>query len=138
MKMRLRLPILLTSILFFSACDCFDPCRVDEVFTIVDKSTGKDLLFGVDAIYDTHAITFTNANYPQPIPVAVDSPRIYLPTGDTVYLRLNSVDIDTVVVKSSFSGSKSRCCPNGYSKVDTIRYNGRLATKQGNKYIFEK
>jgi hypothetical protein len=112
-----------------------DPCNPDcgdsysLTFRLVNKSTGQDLVFGQYRTFDRLQMkafsikgrdtTFTSIG-------AYGSSRsdstlyFYLPAKtDTVYLRLNSFDIDTF--NFTFGLSNSRCCT--FTSIKAVNYN---------------
>ena len=58
--------------------------------------------------------------------------------NDTVLLKLNNADIDTVVVYYSKSKGDRRCCGGVFLEPQTVFYNGVACGYHGNIFLFEK
>jgi hypothetical protein len=140
MKPILNLAFLfLYSTLFLVSCECIQTmCSDPTPFTLVDKTTQKDLVFGSNPIYfkDSIFARTTTDTFFRPVG-ALDSLRLYLPESDTVYLRVNIGDVDTVIVRYDVL-DKTYCCKNGYAVPSSVTYNGRPAVKTNNKFLFGK
>ena len=124
---------------------CSDPIN----FKLIDKVTQQDLVFGASPRYQLDSMQvnrspdFTigyTANYLST--VKGNYSGLLTSTGkgaiDTSYLRLTFNDIDTLVI--SYIYDKNDCCNNfgGYGKITSLKYNGVLASKDGENYKFEK
>lgn len=103
-------------------------------FRILDKTAGNDLVFGPSKIYDKSFITFYSLNGvdtifhnygagPNPTPgedsllfVNFDYRKI-----ETVFVRLNNTDVDTLVLSYQLVDG-SPCCPD-FTFTQPILYN---------------
>ena len=124
----------------FSSCD---PCKnldcdynnFDGQFRIVSATTGKDLVFGANKIYDKNQIKFYSLNATdtsffdyQTIKfggLGYDSilhVRFY-PQTDLAYMQLSSGDIDTLNI--SYRTTQTKCCGTT-TKISNFRYNNTV------------
>ena len=119
-KYFLLLPTVLPIFTAFMGCECVSPqCQLGAYFTIIDKSTKQDLIFGSNPLYFVDSIfakTLSDTTFLKLTPTSPDenSRFLILPYSDTIYLKLNSTEIDTILV-SYKSSDKSYCCRNGFS-----------------------
>ncbi len=101
-------------------------------FRIVSASTGQDLVFGPNKIYDKNKIKFyslkgtdtTFFNY-QPIKsggAGYDSILLvrFFPNPEVAYMRLSNGDIDTLNI--TYKTNKTKCCGTQTS-IMNFRYN---------------
>lgn len=121
-----------------------DPCNSNcsdsykLLFRIVNKNTGKNLVYGSDKIYDRTQMkiflvkgvdtTVLNikalyGSFPSDSILYFDLPA----KSDTGYLRLNSLDVDTLAL--TFGVANSRCC--SFNTIQAVNYNnsGLIQTK---------
>ena len=129
-----------------------DPCNPDcgdsygLFFRIVSKSTGSDLVFGPNKIFDRSQIKVFSVKGRDTILTDVraiygNSPSdstlyFYLQDKtDTVFLRLNAIDIDTINI--TYGMANSRCCT--FNTIQAVNYNnsGLIQTKD-NTVDFKK
>jgi hypothetical protein len=131
----------------FSNCDpclslhCTDPFA----FKIIDKTTRKNLVFGAPSIYSADSIyLWPNLNGYAGSLARTDSLNnkftsdLVIPK-DTLYLRVTSADIDTIIM--NYERIKNKCCDSraeGYKRIRGMRFNGRNVVKEGDNFIFEK
>jgi hypothetical protein len=121
-----------------------DPCNpncsdsYNLLFRIVNKNTGKDLVYGPDKIYDrtqmkvflVKGVDTTVINIKALYGSSPSDSILYfdLPArSDTGYLRLNSLDVDTLTL--SYGLANSRCCT--FNTIQAVNYNnsGLIQTK---------
>jgi hypothetical protein len=57
---------------------------------------------------------------------------------DTSYLRLTYNDIDTLIINYLYEDRECCSSVNGYGKIASVKYNGKVAVKIGEVYKFEK
>ncbi|MDN3657226.1 hypothetical protein QWZ08_16370 [Ferruginibacter paludis] len=125
--------------LLLQGCDCINPdCNQTVGFTLIDRISKKDLIFGGNPTYFKDSMSIRTNQIPYYSPVSfMDSASLYLPAADTIYLRLNSVEQDTLIV--SYNRSKaSYCCHNGYASPTYLVFNGKRTNIQGSKFSLEK
>ena len=123
-------------ILFFLACD---ECRnldcissdLDGNFRIISDTSGKDLVFGPDKIYNKDSIRFFSINgtdtvvfRPEAVPV-VGTPdsalRVFFhPTYATAYMLLSDGDVDTLAITSE---SYDTDCCGRITNIKNFRFN---------------
>lgn len=122
------LKIFLFSLAFISLFNSCNNCgKLDCIsdidsgqFRIVKATDGKDLVFGVNKIYDKNAIKFytlkgTDTTFFQYEPLkfsgigfdSILNVRFY-PRTDIAYMRLSNSDIDTLQI--SYNTTKTKCC----------------------------
>lgn len=146
MKIFYKIIIIITLPFVFISCDpCMNErgvCADSFNFRIVDKVSGVDLVFSQNPVYSKDSVYLvTNLSGYQGSMSASDnnkfSSRLLIPV-DTFYLRLNSTDTDTMLMSYDFV--KTKCCKTakGYGKVVGIKYNGAVANKLGDIFIFKK
>lgn len=123
-----------------SSCD---PCKnldcaadnYDGQFRIVSASTGSDLVFGVNRVYDHNRIKFyalkgTDTTFFEYRTIryggrGYDSilyVRFY-PQTEVAYMRLNNNDIDTLAI--SYKTTRTRCC-GVITEINNFRYNNAV------------
>jgi hypothetical protein len=124
---------------FFSGCDCFTDCHILPQFTIVDKNTMEDLMTGPNPIYFKDSIMqkIPSDSLFYPIWDTLNN-HLTLLFNDTVLLKLNSSDIDTVVVYYTKTKGDRRCCGGVFLEPQTVFYNGAACSYHGNIFLFEK
>ena len=134
------LALIVTSATLLSSCD---PCdNLDCVssnyagqFRIVSASTGNDLVFGTNRVYDKNqikfyalkgtdttffeyqAIEFGNIGYDSILYVQ------FIPQTDVAYMRLSNSDIDTLNI--SYKTRQTRCCGT-ITQITSFRYNNAV------------
>ncbi len=150
--MRSTKNLVLLLVIFSCSISC-DPClnancSENFYFKILDKTTKQDLVFGPASIYERDSMILRPCADPVLISntcgyfsfVNVYNNNLYASpdyTLDTVYLRLKSTDIDTLIIDYEYIDS--RCCKvQGFGKIRGINFNGTTTLKNGNSYIFEK
>ncbi len=124
----------IVGISFFSGCDCFSSCYITPQFAIVDKNTQEDLITGPNPRYFRDSLMQKKPSDSSFIHVFDD--RLFF--NDTVLLKLNNTDIDTVVVYYSKSKGDRRCCGGVFLEPQTVFYNGVACGYHGNIFLFEK
>jgi len=123
------------------SCECVNTtCNLSPQFTIIDKQTNEDLLTGTnpryhmdslmqkrpsDSLYSGFSDTFSIY-------------RLHLLFNDTILLKLNSTDVDTVVVYYNKAKGDRRCCGGVFYEPQAVFYNGVSCSYQGNIFLFEK
>ncbi len=131
-----------------SSCDpCVDNRLCADVFSfkIIDKISKQDVVFGPAKIYSTDSVYLTTKlpGYSGSMSFYDSSnkrfqSRLYYPS-DTFFLRMSFADNDTIIVNYEYI--KSKCCEyslSGYGQIKHMQYNGTMAAKLGENYIFEK
>jgi hypothetical protein len=125
--------------LLFSCDPCKNlDCASDNYygqFRVLSASTGKDLVFGPNSVYDRNhikfyslkgtdttffdyqAIKFGSTTYDSILHV-----RFY-PKTDVAYMRLSNGDIDTLNI--SYKTSDTRCCGT-ITEITNFRYNSAV------------
>ena len=128
---------------FEQSCECVvkPPCNGEFNFKIVDKFSHEDIIFGANARYNPDSIRFVATNDTiQPSYIQRSQNRLYCiisNPGDTLYLRLNATDIDTLLL--SYRNTKhTLCCPSGGKDVTGIRFNNVQSKQDSLVFIFEK
>src|SRR6476620_2894679 len=120
----------------------FSDCADSFSFRIVSKSTQEDLVFGPSPRYNRYSVfLFTTLSSVSGRFSSNDSIKFtsFLSTPvDTLYLYLNSADTDTLLMMYNYE--KEPCCRTkpGHGKIVNIEYNGVIAIKQGDIFLFEK
>ena len=122
------------------SCNIDRPCKnasstcndsYNSFFRIINKTTGQDLVFGPNTIYDKSKIKIfstkgvdTTYEIYEPYRLIKDnydsvlSLRL-LAKVDTIFIKLNPTDIDTIVV--SYGLSEGRCCT--FNSIRYLSYN---------------
>lgn len=131
--------------LFISCDPCLSirSCADTFAFKIVDKSSAQDLVFGSSPIYNSDSVyLLTNLPGYAGAISRVDNNKflstLLIPT-DTLFLRLTSTDTDTLFL--SYDYIKTKCCnysSRGYGKLQSIKYNQKIAIQEGETYVFKK
>jgi len=132
--------------LLFIACDrCIHHSFADPfAFNIVNKSTGKDLIFGTSPVYNPDSIYFLNnpSGYGNGSSLGIRSNylswELVEPT-DTLFLRLTPTDTDTLLL--SYKYIEGHCCnsPKGFGQLRSIKYNKNIAIKNKDDiYVLKK
>ncbi len=124
----------LAIIRIFSSCDCFSSCYILPQFTIVDKNTMEDLITGPNPRYFRDSLMQKKLSDSSFIHVFDDR----LLFNDTVLLKLNSTDVDTVVVYYNNAKGDRRCCGGVFYEPQSVFYNGVACGYHGNIFLFEK
>jgi hypothetical protein len=135
-------------IILLSSCDpCLNERTCSDIFSfkIVDKISKQDLVFGFTPVYRADSVFLTTKlpGYLGPMSYADSvkknfNSRLVIPV-DTFFLKIGSGDIDTLSM--TYEYVKSKCCnytEKGYGQIRGIIFNGILATKEGDNYIFYK
>jgi hypothetical protein len=127
-------------IIFNAGCNIDRPCKdsnmvcpdsYGSLFRITSKTNGDDLIFGPSSLYDPSKIKIfsliandtTFAKY-EPYRMVLDGYDSVLhfkisSKPDTLYIQLNSNDIDTISV--SYGKTEGRCC--SFNSIRTLNYN---------------
>ena len=121
----------------------FSDCADLFNFRLINRVNNQDLVFGRNSVYQKDSVYLftTYPGYPGNHISYSDSSEFHsqfeLPV-DTLYLHLDSADTDTLFMKYKFK--KSTCCRTGtgYGRITEIRFNGIVAKKQDDVFIFEK
>lgn len=116
-------------------------CTDGFSFRLVDKITKQDLITSGTPVYRADSVYLTThlPGYPgfmSHFDGTAFSSRLLIPV-DTFFLRVSSTDIDTVLIRYNYKNDDC-CAPNGFGTPSTIKFNGSVAQKVGNIYIFEK
>jgi hypothetical protein len=129
----------------FPTCNkCFDnddPCADKFDLVLVDKSSGENLIFGPNPVYQQDSVYLTTnlpgytANHSffnnEKIQTSLNFPV------DTFFLRLSVLDSDTLIMKYDYVDND--CCANErYGKLSGIIYNDSKAEKIDGVYILFK
>lgn len=133
----MKILLFFISILTLTSC-CIGNRKCDlgnnySNFRIIDKTNGNDLLFGSTKIYNKDSITFFSLNaddtifhrsypYANPGQDSVLFVEFDYRKQTTVFVRLNNVDIDTLIL--TYPTITLRCCPD-ITSVKPISYNNR-------------
>ena len=129
--------------LLFIACDpCIhQSCADPFAFNIVDKSTGKDLIFGTSPVYNPDSIYFLNnpSGHANGGTLGIRSNYLsweLIEPIDTLFLRLTSTDTDTLFL--SYKYIEGDCCnsPKGFGQLRSIKYNKNIAIKKNKDDIY--
>ncbi len=130
-----------------SGCECVAKpnCNGDFNFILRDKITKSDLLQGANARYSVDTInhnfiidsTRGSSNYIQPRnDLGIIIWEVFQ-SSDTLYLKLNSTDTDTLLL--SFRNMNGNTCrPTGIRAINGVIYNGEQAKQENGNYILEK
>ena len=124
----------LAIISFFSGCDCFSSCYISPQFTIVDKNTMEDLITGPNPRYFKDSLMQKKPS--DSLYSHVSDGRLLF--NDTVLLKLNSTDVDTVAIYYNKAKGDRRCCGGVFLEPQTVVYNGVACSYHGNIFLFEK
>ncbi len=138
-KLHFRVGFFIFHIFLLQGCECVVPsCSQITGFTLIDRVSKNDLIFGSNPLYFKDSMGIKTNQIPYFTPVAsMDSASLYLPDADTIYLRLNSFEVDTAIV--SYSHTKADyCCHNGHSSPTYLVFKGRRINIQGSKFLIEK
>ena len=135
--------VIICSVVFVQSCECVvkPPCNGEFSFKVVNRATHQDLVFGPNAVYSVDSIKMLNTNDTIP-PSFVTQGFNHLDcyingTGDTLYLKLNASDIDTLLL--SFRNTRhTTCCPSGGRVVTGIRFNNIQTQQDSSVFILEK
>jgi hypothetical protein len=123
-----------------SSCD---PCRnldcvssnYDGQFRIVSASTGHDLVFGTNRLYDKNQIMFYSLKGTDTTFLEYQAIKFggtgydsilhvrFFPQPDIAYMRLSNGDIDTLGI--SYKTTKTRCCGT-ITEIRNFRYNNAV------------
>lgn len=132
--------------LLFIACDrCItgNSCADPFAFKIVDKSTGKDLIFGTSPVYNPDSIHILNnlSGYGNGNFLGVRSNYLewdLIHPIDTLFLRLTSTDTDTLFL--TYNYINRHCCnsPKGFGQLRSIKYNKDVVIQKDDIYVFKK
>jgi len=131
--------VVLAGIVLFFACD---ECRnldcvasdMDGNFRIVSDTSGKDLVFGPNKIYNKDSIRFYSINGPDTIVFKPDAVPVvgtpdsalrvfFNPNYPTAYMRLSDGDVDTLVLTTE--SYDTDCCGRIYN-VKNFRFNNSV------------
>jgi hypothetical protein len=133
---------LVSAVPYCSKCvDNGDSCADTFAFNIVDATSGNNLVFGSNPIYnqDSVYLTTTIPGYSGKMSHSLNGKfesALLIPV-DTFFLRLSPNDTDTLIMKYDFV--KSKCCTNDrYGRVSEIFFNGSKVRKEGDIYILRK
>jgi hypothetical protein len=148
-QISLNMKYLIYYLVIFIFCSSFTTCNncvggkcSDQFsFRLIDKTTKQDLVFSPAALYQSDSVYLTTRL--QGYEGAMSSSegnhftsRLLIPV-DTFFLRISSTDIDTVIM--SYNYKNSNCCePKGYGVPANLKFNGNVAVKDGEVYLFEK
>jgi hypothetical protein len=130
------------TITILSVHSCIDkPCEdsggvcndtYESLFRVVSISTGKDLVYGPDKIYNSSAVsmffkTGTGISYATCEPYGLikdgyDSVLLFHLASivDTLYMKLENTDVDTLLL--SYGAREGKCC--SYNSIKEISFNG--------------
>ena len=135
----------LVASIFFGCDPCIGyngTCADPFSFRLVDKTTQADLVFSATPTYqkDSVYLTIKPPGYPSVVSrIDIDkfTSTLLMPV-DTFFLRISSTDTDTLLLNYNFS--KSNCCSTsgGFGSLEGIKYNGVVANKNGEVYVFKK
>ena len=131
--------VVLAGMVFFFACDecrnldCM-PSDVDGNFRIVSDTSGKDLVFGPNKIYNKDSIRFFSVNgidtivfKPDAVPVVGTSDsalRVFFnPTFPIAYMRLSDGDVDTLAITSE---SYDTDCCGKITNITNFKFNSKV------------
>ena len=125
-------------LLFFTSCcyEYFGP-RTEGWYRVVNSTNGQDLVFGPNSIYNKDSIKFFSISgsdtiiqqsYLSAVPNSGSDSMfvVYFSSQqreDTVYIRLNNSDIDTMQLTWKVDDSK---CSKGAWGVSPYKYNNRI------------
>jgi len=129
----------LAFIRIFSSCDCFSSCYISPQFTIVDKNTMEDLITGPNPRYFKDSLMQKRPSDSLFFSITDTlNNQLRLVFNDTVLLKLNSRDVDTVVVYYNKAKGDKRCCGGIFYEPQAVFYNGVSCGYHGNIFLFEK
>ena len=145
---RIKYSYIVFLLIILSSCDpCVDNRLCADVFSfkLIDKISKQDLVLGPGRVYSTDSVYLTTKlpGYSGSMS-SYDSvnkrfqSRLSYPS-DTFFLRVSFADTDTILVNYEYL--KSKCCEyslSGYGQIKNMQYNGTMAAKVGENYIFEK
>ena len=143
----------LTIIATYGLTSCEDKCWGAEcaetiTFKLFDKTTGQDLVSGVNPTFYWDSIQLkSQADFEfgtnHLLGDVYENSRLLniftkRAAADTSYLRLSYTDIDTLII--SYTYQRQECCGTvgGFGKINMIKYNGQTAQKTGTYFTFEK
>jgi hypothetical protein len=144
--------LLILPIVFNSCCIGAGKCAQDSYssrFRIVEGTTGHDLIFGMNNIYDKDQIkmyslsgtdTIHHMCEPGPNPNPGEDSLLYADFDyrrfETVFISLKTAVVDTIDVR--YPSVEVRCCPD-YRTVELISYNNLPLHKvDGGIIVIEK
>jgi len=134
--LKVLVPALIIFLLSCDECrnlDCI-PSDIDGNFRIISDTSGKDLVFGPDKIYNKDSIRFFSINgtdtvvfRPEAVPV-VGTPdsalRVFFnPTYATAYMVLSDGDVDTLAITSE---SYDTDCCGRITNIKNFRFNNSV------------
>lgn len=111
------------------------PSQLNGTFRIVSASTGTDLLFGPNKIYDKeqlkfYAINGTDTTYFEPRALKTENTGYdsilvvrFSSQPEVAYLQLSNNDVDTIQI--SYATTNSECCGT-ISEIVNYRYNNAV------------
>ncbi len=143
--MFIRICFLVILVTLLNSCECVvkPNCNGGFYFVLQDKVTGKDLIQGPDAKYKldsvkAHAGSDSSVYQSYVMPVTGNKLECELNgTSDTLYLKLDSTDTDTLLL--SFKHQKrTLCCQNGMRVITAIKYNGKPSSESNGVFILQK
>lgn len=134
----------LTTLLYSCECVVKPNCNGDFNFILRDKTTKRDLIQGPNAIYSLNTIKIISGTdttqYSSPIEARQDLGILICHingSSDTLYMKLNTSDIDTLLV--SFRHVKRNlCCPSGSRAITGIIFNDVQTNQENGTFILEK
>jgi hypothetical protein len=140
--------ILFSATLFFVflifGCECVVKQDCNGVFNFVLKDTrGKDLLRGTNPTYHLDSIKIIAGTDTGQTECGIENlPSLPLAcylngTSDTLFLHLNSIDTDTMLL--SFRNHKRNlCCQSGWRSISGIIYNGSSSRLDSGIFVLVK
>ena len=134
--------LLLTAMVATQLSSC-DPCKnldciasnYEGQFRIVSTTTGNDLVFGANRMYDNtkiqfYALTGTDTTFFAYQPISFSGTRYdsilhvrFYPQTDIAYMRLSNGDIDTLDI--SYKTTLTECCGT-ITEITNFRYNNAV------------
>ena len=138
--------LILTLVNFFillHSCECVvkPNCNGDFRFKILDKITGQNLVQGPGAKYSLDSIKILPGRdtIPPAFVYAVENILICSLNGpgDTLYLRLNASDTDTLLLSFEHI-RRSLCCQSGSRAVTGVNFNGIQTRQDSLAFILQK
>lgn len=125
----------------YSGCECVNvACYRAAQFAIVDKNTQEDLITGpnpkyfIDSLFQKRP---SDTSFFVPVYYSTYNGADLL-FNDTVLLKLNSTDVDTVVVYYNKAKGDRSCCGGIYMEPQSVYFNGNICNYHGNIFMFEK
>ena len=132
--------LIATTATLLSSCD---PCNnldcaasnYDGQFRIVSASTGNDLVFGANRVYDKNQIKFyslkgTDTTFLEYRTIKFGGTGYdsilqvrFFPQSDIAYMRLSNGDIDTLNI--SYKSTQTKCCGT-ITQIANFRYNNAV------------